>query len=159
SAHFGRAWRYPALVERPLDNRHLYRLDGHRVVVDAEHARAFTRRRAQTSRELREVVRGMQAVDCRPPSIAIDEVVPVRDEITERTTLVAERNAAVHATGGLAGQDRLRVRKVDLVPIVHSLRHRTSGMFLALNFDETSDFPHALRSELTAESAEFAENF
>jgi hypothetical protein len=45
------------------------------------------------------------------------------------------------------------------VPIVHSLRHRTSGMLLALNFDETGDLPHALRSELTAESAEFTENF
>ena len=49
-AHGGRLRRDPAFVERPLDDRHLDPLDRHRIVVDAEHARAFARRRTEASR-------------------------------------------------------------------------------------------------------------
>ena len=35
---------HPAFVERALDDRHLDRLDRHRIVVDAEHARSLARR-------------------------------------------------------------------------------------------------------------------
>ena len=47
--------------------------------------------------ELREVVRGVQPVDRLAPLVAVDQVVPVRDEVPERAALVAERDAAVHA--------------------------------------------------------------
>src|SRR6185436_10415427 len=56
----GRLRNDPALLERAVDDGDLHRLDRDRVVVDAEHARALARRRAQTARELREVVRGVQ---------------------------------------------------------------------------------------------------
>ena len=55
----------------------LDRLDRHRVVVDAEHARALARRRTQPAGELREVVRRVQPLDRRLPAIAVDEIVPV----------------------------------------------------------------------------------
>ena len=38
-------------------------------------------RRAEPSRELREVVRRVQPIDRRLPAIAIDEIVPVRDQV------------------------------------------------------------------------------
>ena len=91
----------PAFVERAIDDRHLDRLDRDRIVVDAEHARAFARRRAQAAGELREVVRRVQPIDRRLPAIAIDEIVPVGDQVAERAAAVAERNAAVHAARGL----------------------------------------------------------
>ena len=67
------------------------------VVVDAEHARALARRRAQPAGELREVVGRVQALDRVAPVVAVDEVVPVGDDVAERAALVAERDAAVHA--------------------------------------------------------------
>ena len=69
--------------------------------VDAEHARRLARRRAQPAGELREVVRRVQPVDRVPPVVAVDEVVPVGDQVAERAAVVAERDAAVHAAPGL----------------------------------------------------------
>ena len=46
--------RDPSFVERAVDDRDLDRLDRDRVVVDAEHARAFARRGTQPAGELRE---------------------------------------------------------------------------------------------------------
>ena len=137
----GRA-RDPAFVERALDNRDLDRLDRDRVVVDAEHARALARRRAEPSRELGKVVRRVQAIDRRVPAIAIDEIVPVGNQVAERAPLVTERDAAVHAPRRLAFEHGLRVRQVDLLPVVDPLRHRPRRMLLALNFDEPCRFAH-----------------
>ena len=94
----------PALVPRPVDDLDLDLLDRHRVGVDAEHARRLARRRAQPAGELGEVVRGVQAVDGVAPVVAVDEVVPVRDQVAERAAVVAERDAAVHAAPGLGLQ-------------------------------------------------------
>ncbi len=91
----------PALGPRAVDDLHLDLLDRHRVVVDAEHARRLARRRAQPAGELGEVVRRVQPVDRVAPVVAVDEVVPVRDQVAERAAVVAERDAAVHAAPGL----------------------------------------------------------
>src|SRR5438552_3155252 len=81
----GRLGRDPAALERALDDRHLDRLDRHRIVVDPEHARAFARSGAEPARPLREIVRRLQALDGLLPLIAVHEVVPVRDDVAERT--------------------------------------------------------------------------
>ena len=93
----GRTGCHPPLVPGPVDDRHLDLLDGDRVGVDAEHAGGLARRRAQAPGELGEVVGGVQAFDGGLPVVAVDEVVPVRDEVAERAAVVAERDAAVHA--------------------------------------------------------------
>src|SRR5262245_13682885 len=92
---------HPAFVERALDDGQLDTLDRHRVVIDPEHARALARRRAETAGPLREVVRRVQAVERLTPVVLVDQVIPVRDDVPERTALVAERDAAVHAPRGL----------------------------------------------------------
>ena len=53
-------------------------------VVDAEHARAFARRRADAAGELREVVGLVQAIERFLPQAAINEIVPFRDEVVDR---------------------------------------------------------------------------
>ena len=75
-------------------------------LVDAEHARRLARRRAQPAGELGEVVGRVQALDRVAPVVAVDEVVPVGDEVAERAAVVAERDAAVHAPPGLLAQRR-----------------------------------------------------
>ena len=100
----GRLRRDPALVPRAVDDLDLDLLDRHRIAVDAEHARRFARRRAQPAGELGEVVRRVQALDRVAPVVAVDEVVPVGDEVAERAAVVAERDAAVHAPPGLMAQ-------------------------------------------------------
>src|SRR5207249_1095249 len=75
------------------------RLDGHGIVVDAEHAGRFAGRGTQAARPLGETVGGVEAVDGLAPAVAVHEVVPVGNEVTQRTALVAEGDAAVHAAG------------------------------------------------------------
>ena len=99
----------PPLVPRAVDDLDLDLLDRDRVLVDAEHARRLARRRAQATGELGEVVGGVEPLDRVAPVVAVDEVVPVGDEVAERAAVVAERDAAVHAAPGL-GHERVARR-------------------------------------------------
>ena len=91
----------PAFVPRAVDDGDLDLLDRHRILVDAEHTRRLTRRRTEPAGELGEVVGGVQPVDGIAPVLAVDEVVPVGDQVPQRTAVVAEGDAAVHAARGL----------------------------------------------------------
>jgi hypothetical protein len=113
----------PALVPGPVDDRHLDLLDRDGVLVDAEHAGPFARRRAQPARELGEVVGGVEPVDRVAPAVAVDEVVPVRDQVPERAAVVAEGDATVHAARGLHLQLGVGERLVHLLPVAEADGH------------------------------------
>ena len=137
-----RLGRDPALLERAVDDRDLHGLDRHRIVVDAEHARALARRRAQAPGELREVVRRVQAIDRVPPVVAVHEVVPVGDDVAERTALVAERNAAVHAARRLLLELVRGEGEVDLLPVAQPFLDRTGRPLLASDLEKAGDLAH-----------------
>ena len=106
-----------AVRPRAVGDLDLDLLDGDRVVVDAEHARGLARRRAQPPGELREVVRGVQALGGLGPVVLPDEVVPLGDEVAERAAVVAEGDAAVHAPRGLVVEVLRGELLVDLLPV------------------------------------------
>ena len=132
----------PALLEGAVDDLDLDLLDGDRVLVDAEHAGALARGRAQPAGELGEVVGGVQPLDGLAPVVAVDEVVPVGDEVAERAAVVAERDAAVHAPAGLVLQVVLGEVLVDLLPVLDAHRHRPAGRELAVVLEEALDVSH-----------------
>ena len=68
----------------------------------------------------------VQALECRAPRVAVDQVVPVRDQVAERAALMAERDAAVHAARGLPGEVVRRVAGVD-VAVVAAPAPRRAG--------------------------------
>jgi hypothetical protein len=113
----GRIGGDPALLEAARDDRQLDLLDRDGVVVDVEHAGRLARRRADQPGELGEVVRRVELRERVAPVVAVDEVVPVRDQVSERTALVAERNPAVHAARALVAQ-RAVVRQREVLPVV-----------------------------------------
>src|SRR5262245_57842842 len=88
----------------------------------------------------------MQPLDRSIPSIAIDEIVPVRNQVAERAPLMTERNTAVHAASALRFKLTRRVRQVDLAPVLHALGDRTRRLFLAMDFDEPGRLTHELAS-------------
>ena len=134
--------RHPSFVECLVDDRHFDRLDRDRIVVDAEHARPFARRRTQAPGELGEIVRRVQPLERGLPAVAIDEIVPVGNQVAERTSLMAERNAAIHAPRALLLELVLRIRKIDFLPVLQALGDRTRRRLLAMNFDESCRFSH-----------------
>src|SRR5215203_566105 len=93
--------RHPALVPGPVDDRDFDVLDGDRITVDTHHARGLTGCRAQPPGELREVIGGVQALQRLVPVAAPDQVVPLRDQVSQWAPGVAERDAAVHAASRL----------------------------------------------------------
>ena len=79
--------------------------------------------------QMRPVNSGKLLVECRTlervlPLLAIDQVVPVRDQVVDRTAVVTERDAAIHAARGLVAQRRLGQRLDELLANVFS---RSSG--------------------------------
>ena len=92
------------LLKRPVDDRHLHRLDRHRRLVDTQHARTLAGRRADPTRKLREVVGLQEAVKGVAPLSRGDERVELGHLVAERAArrrLVAEGRAAAHAAGRL----------------------------------------------------------
>src|SRR5207244_2156059 len=122
--------------------RDLDGLERDRVVVDAEHARAFARGRAQPARPLGKVIRRVQALDRVAPLVLVDEVVPVGNDVAERAALVTERNAAVHAARRLLLEVGLRIREIDLFPVAHAFLDRTRRPLLPLDLEEAGDLTH-----------------
>ena len=87
----------PAVLEGLLDDLQFDLLDRDRLVLEGEHAGLLAGSRADGAGELREVVGRVQAVDGLAEVVALDEVVPLGDQVAERAAGVAERYAAVHA--------------------------------------------------------------
>ena len=104
----GRLRGDPAVLERLLDDLQLDLLDRHRVVVEGQHAGLLARGGADGTGELGEVVRGVQAIDRVAEVVALDEVIPLGDQVAEWAARVAERHAAAHAA------TRLLAHQADL---------------------------------------------
>ena len=110
-----------------FDNFQLDILDRDGVIVDAQNACSFARRGAQTARELREVVGCMEAVKRFTPPAQTNQVVPLRDDVSQRATVVAERNPAVHTPCCLLAQIRQVLLLVHLVPVQQPKRNWPVG--------------------------------
>ena len=110
----------PSLTECMVNDFDLYLLNCNGVLVHTENTCRFARSWAQTTRELRKVIRRMQAFDRLLPMTAIHEVVPIRNQVAEWTAVITERNTAVHATSCLMVQLAGIERLVDLFPVFKS---------------------------------------
>ena len=73
----------PAVLPASVRDRLLDVLDGHGVLVDGEDAGGLARRGTDPSGELREVVGRVESFERVLPLAAVDEVVPVGDEVAE----------------------------------------------------------------------------
>src|SRR5690606_16996528 len=79
-----RIGHHPAVLEALVDDRLLDVLDGHRWLVNTEHARPFAGCGADAAGELREVVGLVQAVERLLPAAVVDEIVPLGDQVVYR---------------------------------------------------------------------------
>ena len=145
---------HPALLEGVVDDGDLDLLDGDGVLVDTQDTCAFARRRAKATGELGEVVGGVKAIDGCPPLVAVDQVVPVGNQVAQRAAVVAEGDATVHTTTGLNLQIIVGKGFVDLFPVVKPHRHRPPLGQLASVLEKTSYVAHCqpLAAAMTASS-------
>src|ERR1700693_6224007 len=144
--HLRRHRPYPILLEGVVDDLDLDLLDRHRVLIDAQHARRLARRGAQPAGELREVVGGVQPVGGVAPAVGAHQVVPLGDQVTERTTVVTERDSAVHAARRLNTQRGMVEVVVYLSPVEDAQRNRPPlGQLSLAMLQEPSGISHAPR--------------
>src|SRR5579863_8490815 len=118
-------------------------LDRYGRLVDTEHARRLAWSRTDATRELRKIISRMQLTQRFFPAPAINQIIPVGDEIVNGTSGLTEWNAAIHAARSLLAQFLLRKIQIDLKPIVDALCHRSAGRCLARIFYETRLLTHA----------------
>ena len=140
--HGRRLRSHPAFRKRPLDDGLLDVFDGHGCVSEAEHTGALARGGADASGELGEVVRGAQPVVCGTPLVSVNQIVPVRDQVAERASGLAERDPAIHAPRRLLLQGHLRERQVHFVVILHTLRHGAACWPSVRIVDKSGRFSH-----------------
>ncbi len=119
-AHRRRLRGHPALGPGALHDLVLDPLNGDRVLVDPEDAGGLARSRAQSAGELGKVVRRVQPLHGVGPVVAVDEVVPLGDQVPEWAAVVAERDAAVHAARALFLHRLFGKRLVDLAPVAQA---------------------------------------
>jgi hypothetical protein len=148
-----RLGRDPAFLEGAIDDGVFNRLDRHRVAVDGEHAGSLARRRAEATGELGKIIGLVQPVDRVPPSIVVDEIVPVRDQIAERAALMAERDAAVHAARALIAQVLHGIRQYTTPALTRCATGRVAAC--GAEFDEARSYP----PEAPTSSAKAASRF
>ena len=133
----------PALLPGAVDDRELDLLDRHRIaLVDLEHARRLARRGAEAAGELGEVVRPVELLDRLVEPLAIDEVVPVGDQVPERAAAVAERHAALHAARALLLQLDERQELDELAMVADALAGRALGRVRAVDLQEGAELAH-----------------
>src|SRR5208282_6744405 len=110
----------PPFEKSALDNVFFVLLDRDRRRVDPQHARGLARCGANSAGTLRKIIGGVQLAHRVFPASAIDEVVPVRNEIAYWASGLAERDAAIHAAGALLAKLFFREVLVNLEPVVHA---------------------------------------
>ena len=72
--------------------------------------------------ELGKIVGRMQAIDRLAPASAINQIVPVGNDVAERAALVAEGDAAIHAARALRAQLVLGHLEIVLAPVLAGAR-------------------------------------
>ena len=147
----GWAWNDPALLPGAIDDRDLDLLDRNGVTLtDLEHAGGLARCRAEAARELGEVVRAVQLDDRLVEAVAVDEVVPVGNQVPERAAGVAERHAALHATWPPALRSSTqRQRPDELTHVVDALGRIALERLRAVELEEGTELAHYLAASVS----------
>ena len=104
---------------------------------EASHGRG-----ADAAGEFGEVVGGVQLAHRLLPAAAVDQVVPIGNDVGERAAGMAEGHAAIHAARGLRSQMVFRERLVDFEPVLDALRGVAPLRQLPRVFHEAGDFTH-----------------
>ena len=134
----------PAFVKSTLDNIFFNLLDRDRRLINTQHACGFTGRGANPAGEFWKVIGRVQLPHSLFPASVIDQVIPVRNQVVNGTSGLAERDAAVHAARALRAQFLFRKIKIDIEPIVDTLCDGTARSKFTRVFEESRVLTHGV---------------
>ena len=134
-----------------LNDAQLVVPDGDALAVQAADAGPLAGGGTHPARGLREIVGFQQAAEGVAGVSGVDHIVPLRDQVVQRTAEdaplpvnagLAVGYAAVHAPSSLLPPDLLRQRKAERLPVPHPLLRRTVRDFPPDIFQKTCDLSH-----------------
>ena len=132
----------PALLPAPIDDGVLNRFDADRVVIHIQGTRGFARCWANAAGELGEIVGAVQNRQSVLPVVVEHQIVEVRNDVVDRTTAVAKRCTAIHATRALRFGLLGAQADDEFFVMFEPLRHGLVALFDALKLHEAGDFSH-----------------
>src|SRR5438034_2329473 len=128
-----------AFLKRAIDDRDFDVFDSDGIGISSDHAGTLAGCGAEAACKLGKVVRRQKTQQRFLPLPSINEIIPVRNDVSQWTALMTEGNAAVHATRRLGLEFVFRKFLVDLVPVLDPLLNRPA-------FEtNSSDFKKAFR--------------
>ena len=160
---FGRLRCCPALLIGCFDDIIFIGADGDRITVSAAGARLFTQSRTHARGELGEAVGHFQTVVRLLPRSETDEVVPLGDQVIQRTArhhaadrqaCLTERYAAVHTPLALMLTLRFTDRGVELVIVFDTFFHGRRGVILSCIFHKSVGISHTALLLISSGSAD-----
>ena len=143
----------PAFVPAVIGDGDLNVLDGHGGGVHAEDAGAVARGGTDAAGELGEVVGLVETLEGFFPEAAVDEVVPLGDQVIDGAAAghaaderagMAEGDAAVHTAGALGAEFVLFHVEVERVVVADALERLAVGGKFPREFDEAGWFAHGV---------------
>ena len=134
--------RDPAFFPPAIHDLAFDRLDGDGRVINVQRAARLARGGADAAGEFREVVGRMQHFQRVAPVIFIDQIVPVRDDVVDRATIVAKRNPAIHAARCLPADRIFRHRNDEFAVVCQPLLGVGIGPVGPVEFEEASGLAH-----------------
>src|SRR5450830_1062639 len=137
-----RLWHHPTVFPTLVDNEMLNRLDAHGVAVDSQGAGRLARRRANTAGELWEVIGRVQSLKGFLIVAAIHQVIPIGNDVIDRTTVVTKRDAAIHATCTLHLGGCIIEMQYKFLVMLHACLRRFARFFQTLIFHKAGYFTH-----------------
>ena len=132
----------PAVLACLVDDGALDGLDANRVLLDVQRTGSLAGCRADAAGEFGKIIGRMQYVDGFLPLSAIDQIVPVGDDIVDWTTVVAKRNPAIHAARTLHLGLRVIQMRHKLVVMHYPRRRFLVGLDDSLKFLESGWHAH-----------------
>ncbi len=93
---------FPGMVNNRDFN--LFNRDGLSINIQVKRTGIFTRSRAKTAREFRKIIGGVQALNGFLPAVAVNQIVPIRNNVSQGAAHMTKRNTAIHTAGGLVFQ-------------------------------------------------------
>lgn len=110
---------------------------------------------SQGAGQMRPVNSGKLLVECRrvrrrAPLVAIDQIVPVGDQIVDRATLMTKGNAAIHAARRLLFHFGIRQRMDEFLVVLQTRFRLFIAAVLTFDFQKAGDVSHVLYSAATA---------
>ncbi len=118
----GDLWGDPTFFPALVDDGVLNGFDTNSIVVDVEGTGGFARGGTNSTCELRKVVGRMQNIQGAAPVLAVDQIIPIGNDVVNRAAVITKRNAAVHAARRLFAGLLVAQMQDKLFPVLESIR-------------------------------------